>query len=119
MLGGGAGTLGISGVIGTFNQWPINQWVITYSIELVFLVILYTLPYALEFYKIYQVHKNDTPDEKEKERAHEEKMTKMYYDFQLNMKDKENEALKISSSSNLHNETSLIQSSNDPPNFTS
>lgn len=75
----------------------------------------------LEFYKVHQEYKNDTHEENDKRRAHEEKKLEMEYEFQLKMKDKENEALKIiqTHSLNLHDSASAEPPPNEPPNLTS
>lgn len=92
LLGISGGT-GVSGLIGIYNQWSSSQLVIVLLIEFIAGTIIYSMPYLLEAYSIYQKNKNNTPAENEKVRNHEYKMKKMEYDYLLKLREKELKAL--------------------------
>lgn len=89
LVSGGLGVSGAIGIgtVGSYNQWSVYQYGVIYFVEVFVIIILYSLPYLLEAYKIHEEYKNDNPTENEKERNHEKEMKKMEYDFLLKMKE--------------------------------
>lgn len=91
LVGGGVGVSGAigAGAVGAYNQWSAFQYGVMYLLDAIVVIVICSLPYWLEFYKIHKKYKNDTPTENEKKRKHEKEMKEMEYNFQLRMKELE------------------------------
>lgn len=93
IIGLEGGTAGALGVVGLSNRWSTSQWEMWIkNIQLLIIIyalliaVTHILPYLYKLYIIKMQSKNDTPEEREKEREHDIILKEMEYTHKENMK---------------------------------